>query len=206
MSASNVKTASTDHPVIPAIAERFSPYAYDGKPVDRGQALSCFEAARWAASSYNEQPWSFIVAFREDGAAFEKMLECLLEANQAWAKHAGMLMITVVVRTFSRNGKPNRVAEHDLGLAMGNFSIQATTLGLHVHQMAGINPTKARQTYNVPDGFDPITAVAVGHAADPGTFGNADLADRDRAARSRKPLTDFVFQDAWSRTASILGS
>ena len=104
----DLKRAQPDHPIIDPLANRFSPYAFEPKSVEKDKLLSCLEAARWAASSYNEQPWSFIVAEREDEAEFARLLDCLVDANQAWAKNAGVLMLTVTARQFSRNGKPNR--------------------------------------------------------------------------------------------------
>jgi len=139
-----IKQARSKHSIHELIASRWSPYTFDPRPVEPDKLLSCLEAARWAASSYNEQPWSFIVARREDEAQFDQMLGCLVEANRAWAKNAGVLILTVVSRFFTRNGKPNRVAEHDIGLAAGNLTVQATALGLHVHQMAGIDTSSAR--------------------------------------------------------------
>jgi len=161
--ASEAKRATPDHAILDAFVHRYSPYAFEPRPVDDAQLLQCLEAARWAASSFNEQPWSFLVARREDEQAFQTMLGCLVEANQQWARHAGVLMITTVKKTFTRNDKPNRVAEHDLGLAMGQFCTQAVLLGLQVHQMAGIELSKARQTYQIPESHEPFTGVALGH-------------------------------------------
>src|SRR5688500_7607928 len=171
MANQNPKLAKPDHPILPVMAERWSPYAFDPRPVERDKLLSCLEAARWAASSYNEQPWTYILAERTDKAAFDKMLGCLVEGNQAWAKNAGVLMLGIVSSFFTKNGNPNRVCEHDLGLAAGNLTIQATALGLHVNQMAGIEPAKIRATYKVPDGHEPLTGIAIGYAASvqPGT-------------------------------------
>jgi nitroreductase len=196
------KITKPDHPVHNLIAQRWSPYYFAPRSVERDKLLSCLEAARWAASSYNEQPWSFIIAHREDEAGFAKMVGCLMEANQAWAQHVGVLMITTVSRTFTKNGKPNRVAEHDLGLAMGNFCLQATEMGLHVHQMAGLDIEKTRETYAVPEGHDPVTAVAIGYAADPGDAPkDHPLAQRDTGERSRKPLSAFVFTGKFGNAA-----
>ena len=189
------KAARPDYSIHDLIANRWSPYAFDGRPVEQEKLYSCLEAARWAASSYNEQPWSFILATRDNPAAFNAMLECLVEANQEWAARAGVLMLTVTSRSFVRNGKPNRMAEHDIGLAIGNLTVQATSLGLAVHQMAGINPSKARQVYAIPESHDPLTAVAIGYVADPKA--EDAFAERDRAPRSRKPLSEFVFTGTW---------
>jgi len=204
MTENAVKHATPDHDILEPLVRRYSPYVFEPKPVERAKLLSCLEAARWSASSFNEQPWSFIVATREDAGEFQRMIECLMEANQAWAKDAGVVMITVVCKTFTKNGKPNRVAEHDVGLAMGNFTVQAMTLGLHVHQMAGVNLTKARQTYNIPDTHEPFTGVALGYAGDPHQAENQDLRQRDLAPRSRKPLADIVFAGAWQKPAAFV--
>lgn len=199
--AKHTKHADPAFPIHELIAERWSPYAYDPRPVEVEKLRSCLEAARWAASSYNEQPWSFIVARREDTAAFEKMLGCLAEPNQAWAKNAGVLLLTVYKKTFSQNGKPNRVAEHDIGLAAGNICLQATALGLAVHQMAGVNLSVARQTYSIPDTHEPTTAIAIGYAAE--TIEDESLAQRDSAARSRKPQDEFVFGGEWGEKFEV---
>ncbi len=200
MNSTDIKRANTDHPILELLAERWSPYAFDPRPVEEEKLWACLEAARWAASSYNEQPWSFLVAERGNEAEFAKMLSCLVEANQAWAKDAGVLMISVVCKTFQRNGKPNRVAEHDVGLAAGNLTMQATAIGLAVHQMAGIDLDKTRETYGIPDSHDPLTGIAVGYAADPDHAANEQFAQRDRAPRTRKPLDEFVFRGAWPKT------
>lgn len=189
------KAASPDHPIHDLIANRWSPYAFDGRPVEQSKLHSCLEAARWAASSFNEQPWSLIVATRNSPTDFANMLECLAEANQPWAARTGVLILTVTSHSFSRNGKPNRTAEHDVGLAIGNLTVQATSLGLAVHQMAGVNLSKARQVYAIPDSHNPLTVVALGYAADSGT--DDAFAERDQTPRTRKPLSEFVFTSAW---------
>lgn len=203
--SSTIKTAKPDHPILPILTERFSPYVYDPRPVERAKLLSCLEAARWAASSFNEQPWSFLLATREDGAEFARMLACLMEANQEWAKDAGVLLITVVSKTFTRNGSPNRVAEHDLGLATGNLTAQAAALGLQVHAMAGVNLAKVRQTYGIPDTHEPMTAIALGYAGDANKAANKALAERDLAPRARKPLAQIVFTGGWQKTSPAVG-
>jgi nitroreductase len=201
MPAPHPKLAQTDHPVLPVIAERWSPYAYDPRPVERDKLLTCLEAARWAPSSYNEQPWTFILAERTDAAAFQQALDCLVEGNRAWAKNAGVLLVTVVSKFFSKNGKPNRAAEHDIGLAAGFMALQATALGLQVHQMIGIEPAKVRAAYNIPDTHDPLTAIAIGYAADVAADSADPLAQRDLAPRSRKALSEIVNTGAWGRSA-----
>jgi len=192
MPISNLKFAKPDHPILPVFAERWSPYAYDPRPVEREKLLSCLEAARWAASSYNEQPWTFILAERNDTVAFAKALDCLVEGNQAWAKNAGVLLLTIVARNFTKNGKPNAACEHDVGLAAGNMVLQATALGLQGHQMIGIVAAKVRAAYNVPDGQDPLTGIALGYPAAVAPDTTDPLAKRDLAPRSRKPMGQIV--------------
>jgi len=203
MPANAIKVARPDHPVLPVIAERWSPYAYDPRPVEREKLLSCLEAARWAASSYNEQPWTYILAERADAAEFAKVLSCLVEGNQAWAKNAGVLMLGIVKRNFSKNNSPNRVCEHDLGLAAGNMVLQATALGLQAHQMAGIEPARIRATFKVPDGHEPLTGIAIGYPANvqPGT--SDPLGQRDLAPRTRRKLSEFVISGTWGQPAKL---
>lgn len=198
MSAPHPKQAITEYDVLPLVANRWSPCVFDPRPVEREKLLTCLEAASWAASSYNEQPWRFIVAERSDEVAFARLLDCLIEANQTWARDAGVLLLTVVSRSFARNGTPNRMAEHDLGLAVGNFSIQATALGLYLHQMAGFNPAKARAECGIPEGYDPITAIALGYLGDPAKA-DSQRAARDQSGRSRKSLPEITFNGRWDR-------
>ena len=145
----------------------WSPYGYVGTPVSEDDLRSIFEAARWAPSSYNEQPWSYLVATQESHDDFERALSCLVEPNQAWAKKAPVLVLCITSSRFSRNGKPNTAAVHDLGLAAANICFEATARGLFVHQMIGIVPDRVRELYEVPDGHDPVTALTIGHVADP---------------------------------------
>ena len=202
MASTHPKFAQPDRPILPVIAERWSPYSYDPRPVEREKLLTCLEALRWAPSSYNEQPWTYILAERSDSGAFAKALDCLVEGNQAWAKNVGVLMLSVVSRLFTKNGKPNKAAEHDLGLAAGNFVLQATALGLQSHQMIGIEPAKVRAAYKVPENHDPLTAIALGYPAplQPGT--SDPLAQRDLAPRTRKPLSEIVVA-SWGQPAQL---
>ena len=141
----NIKQAATDHPILKLLAERWSPYGFEDRPVTEADLRSLFEAARWAASSYNEQPWNYFVATREDPPEFGRLLSCLVDANQAWAKTAPVLVLAVVSLQFARNKQDNRAAVHDLGLAAANLVIEATARSLSVHQMIGILPDKARE-------------------------------------------------------------
>jgi nitroreductase len=193
------KSAETNTEILPLIRDRWSPRAFSSKQVTRELLQKLLEAAKWAASSFNEQPWRFIVATREDQQGFAKALSCLASGNQEWARHAPVLILTVVKDSFSKNDKPNRCAEHDLGLAMGNLSIQATAEGLVVHQMAGIESDRIRETYGVPNGYHPVTAVAIGYEGDPETLPDGWMKESELAKRSRKPLAEIVFGDTWGQ-------
>ena len=196
------KTASTDHPIHELLARRWSPYSFDARPVEPTDIRSLFEAARWAPSSYNEQPWRFIVATKEEPVEFERLLSCLVEGNQEWAKAAPVLALGVVSLRFARNGKENRAAVHDLGLAAANLVLEASARGLCVHQMIGILPDKARQEYGIPEGSEAWTAIAIGYRADP-TNVPAELRERDLAPRQRKPLHEFVFAGRWGEPSPL---
>lgn len=199
---SDVKRAHNDHPVHALIVERWSPYVFDSRPVSGEDLLSMFEAARWAASSYNEQPWRFIVATREDDETYQRALSCLVEANQKWAQQAPVLVITAVRTAFARNEKPNRVAQHDLGLALGNFCIEATSRGICVHQMAGVDTDRAREVFEIPAEFEAVTAFVVGYAGAPDQ--SPDFGDADRKPRTRQPLKELLFGAKWGRPAPLV--
>lgn len=197
------KRADTDYPVHELIANRWSPCGFAARRISREEICSLFEAARWSASSYNEQPWSYIVATQDDAAEFDKVLSCLVEPNQVWAKAAPVLVICCTSRKFARNDKPNAAADHDLGLAAANLSLEATSRGIAVHQMIGILPAKARTVFEIPDGVDAVTGLAVGYTADPNTLPDA-LKQRDESPRSRKPLQEFVFGGTWGSTSKLV--
>ena len=197
------KRASTDHPINELLATRWSPYAFADRPVSDGDLRSLFEAARWAPSSYNEQPWSYIVATRDEPAEFEKLLSCLVEANQAWARAVPALALGVVRLRFMRNDQPNRAAVHDLGLAAGNLVVEATARGLHVHQMIGVVPERARELYGIPEGSEAWTGLAIGYVGDAAKLPE-QLRSRDTAPRQRKPLEQFVFGGSWGRPSRIV--
>ncbi len=198
-----VKKASTDFPIHEPLAARWSPYGFADRPVAQADLCSLFEAARWAASSYNEQPWSFFVATREDPDEFARLLSCLVEGNQGWAKAAPVLVLGVVNLRFARNDKDNRAAVHDLGLAAGNLVVEATTRGLSVHQMIGILPEKAREVYRIPEHSEAWTAMAIGYRADPSTLPDA-LKERDLTPRQRKPMSQFVFTGTWGESSPLV--
>ena len=197
------KQASPDHPIHELIARRWSPYDFADRPVSDDDLRSLFEAARWAASSYNDQPWTYILATKGEPDAFDRLLSCLVEGNQGWAADAPVLALGCTSLRFTGNGKPNAAAVHDLGLASATLTLEATARGLVVHQMIGILPDKARELYLIPEGVQPVTGLAIGYAADPSTL-SEKYRERDLAPRSRKPLNEFVFDGAWGVASKIM--
>ena len=194
------KPAVPDHPVHELIRNRWSPRAFADKPVEPSALASLFEAARWAASSFNDQPWAYIVASKDDSENFNKMVGVLMEFNANWAKNAPVLAISVARRNFSHNGAPNPVAAHDVGAANAQLTAEATSRGLLVHQMAGFSHDKARQTFGIPKGWDPVSAIAIGYPGDPETLPE-DFRKRELAPRTRKPIREFVMTGSWGHTA-----
>jgi nitroreductase len=198
------KRAETDHPINDLAANRWSPYCFSKNEVSSDDLCSLFEAARWAASSFNEQPWSYIVARQEQKEEFGRLLSCLVEANQRWAANAPVLVLGIASLNFSRNGKPNRAAIHDLGQASASLALEATARGLYVHQMIGILPERTRELYAIPEGHEPMTAIAIGYAGDPGDFPN-ELRERDANRRPRKPIDEFIFGANWGNRSDLFG-
>ncbi len=196
------KQAKPDYPINELLARRWSPYGLEPKPMPAAELRSLLEAARWAPSSFNEQPWRYIVAVREDEAAFKDLLSCLVEPNRQWAQSASALLIGVASLEHERNGKPNATAIHDLGLASAQLTAEATARGLAVHQMSGILPDVAREQYGIPAGFQAVTAVAIGFRAPLETL-PGPLAERDGAPRERRPQGEFVFAGQWGKAAAF---
>ena len=197
------KLAETQYPIHGLLRRRWSPRAFSSRPVEPDTLRSLLEAARWAPSSYNEQPWSFIVATKEDEAEYARLLSCLVEGNIQWAQHAPVLMVSVAKLHFDENGERNRHALHDVGQAVANLIVQATALGLVVHQMAGIFPEKVRALYGVPEQYEPVAGIALGYPGDPQSL-TEGLRQRELAPRVRKPLTEFVFSGRWGKTSPIV--
>jgi nitroreductase len=195
------KKASTDYAIHQHLADRWSPYAFDDRPVAVADLCALFEAARWSASSYNEQPWRYIVATQENPDQFHQLLSCLVEGNQVWAKNAPVLVLGIANLKFTHDQSENRAAIHDLGLATGNLVFEATARGLCVHQMIGILPDQARDRFNISNNFEPWTALAIGYIGDPNIL-SEDLKQRELTPRQRRPLAQFVFSDTWEKASA----
>jgi nitroreductase len=194
------KVTQADHPVHELILKRWSPRAFSEKSVPDEVLQSLFEAARWSPSSNNEQPWAFLVATKDDPETYAKELSTLVEFNQAWAKSAPVLVISVSRMAFAKNGTPNRNAFYDTGAAVAHLTSEATARGLYVHQMAGFDPKKAKETFGIPEGWEPISAFTIGYLGDPETLSDA-LRERELAPSTRKPLAEFVMSGKWGQVA-----
>jgi nitroreductase len=180
-------------PLAPNLAGRFSARSYRPEPIGDDMLLSILEAARWAPSSLNEQPWSFVIARRQDPEAFEALHGCLMGNNLVWAKDAAVLMVCSTARQFTQRDRPNRHAWHDLGLAVMSMQAQAAHLGLQSRQMGGIDGDKACALYQIPETHDVVSGLAFGFPA-----------SEQPAERPRKELKDFIFEGSWGHPASLV--
>jgi nitroreductase len=176
------------------LAHRWSPRTFSSRRVEPAKLAQLFEAARWSPSSYNAQPWAFIVATREDAEGYNRLLSTLMDVNRQWAQQAPVLILAVAKLDFDHVARPNRHALYDLGQAVANLTFQATALDLYVHQMGGFDSRSARELFAIPSGYEPVAVLALGYQEAP---------PADPAARTRKPLTDFVFSGSWGRAATV---
>lgn len=192
------KPAAADHPVHELLAARWSPRAFSDQEISDANLHLLFEAARWAPSGSNEQPWSFVFARRTDTEGFARILESISPNNATWAKGAAVLMITAA--RINRLGKdiPSGSSQYDLGASVAMLSVQATALGIALHQMGGFDAAKAQSLLGVPDSHRCHTAIAIGYPGDPALLPD-DLRQRETVARVRNPLNSFVFAGSWGK-------
>jgi nitroreductase len=192
------KAAPADFPIHEILARRWSPRAFEeGRPVGRSVILTLLEAARWAPSSFNEQPWRYLVFDGSDPKALEQARACLVEGN-AWARKAPLFFLSVARDTFTRSGKPNRHAQHDVGLSSENLVLEVVHQGLAAHQMAGFDDERARREFGIPAGFLPLAMIAVGYPY----RGSLDalpekLRTSELGPRVRKGLQEIAFTGRW---------
>jgi len=190
------KPAETQYPIHDLLKRRWSPRAFGERAVEADKLRSLFEAARWAPSSNNEQPWRFIVATRDHETEWNQLLACLVEGNRKWAFRAPVLILSVASLNFEDDSKPNRHALHDTGLASENLVLQATALGLAAHQMAGFDVEKARIDLKIPAGYEPVAMIAVGYPGDPASLPDR-LRERELQPRSRRPISEWTYSGQW---------
>lgn len=196
-----VKHAPVVEGVLPIFHHRWSPRSFSDREVSAADLTKVFEAARWAASSFNEQPWRFLVGTR-NSPAYKKILESLMPFNQAWAGKAPVLILGTAKTRFSHNDSPNRVALYDLGAAASYLTLQAHALGLSTHQMAGFDADAARKAFEIPDDYILGAVIALGYQGEPAALTNEQMLAQETAPRSRKSLKDFVFS-AWDTPADL---
>lgn len=194
------KPADTQYPIHELLKRRWSTRAFSNRPLEVEALRSVFEAARWAPSSGNGQPWGFIVARREQTAEFEKLASVLNPGN-AWAKQAGALAISVAALDRAP-GKANPHAWHDVGLASENLALQAYSMGLAVHMMAGFDAAMAREIFAIPERWDPVAMIALGHPGDPHDLPE-EIRQKDLTPRQRRPISEFLYSGKWGQPGGL---
>ncbi|CAN5675191.1 nitroreductase family protein [soil metagenome] len=187
------------------IANRRSIRAFSDKGIDDESLVQLFEAARWASSSRNEQPWRFISARKEEAENFQRTLSCLNESNRIWAQHSALLIVVLAKKNFTTHPVPNSHAQHDVGLSIGNLALQATALGIFLHQLGGINYEKVREVFEVPEEYEVISIIVGGY---PGSHDSLPekLRERESLPRQRKPLGELVFEGRFGIENSVFKS
>ena len=192
------KPAITSVAIQETIANRWSPRAFDAsKSVSQEQVIALLEAARWAPSCFGDEPWRFIVWNKgTNESAWQQAFDCLAPSNQTWVKAAPVLMLVCAGTLFGHNQTPNRWGQYDTGAAAENLCLQASSMGLVVHQMGGFNADKARETFTIPDQYTPMAMLAVGYEGDASNLPD-ELKARELAERKRKPLGELFFDSAW---------
>ena len=186
--------------VLPVILERWSPRAFDARDVSPADLKVIFEAARWAPSSFNEQPWRFFVGHR-NSQTYRKIHDALVPFNQAWAQSAPVLILSVAKTRFSHNDSPNNYAVHDLGAADGFITLQAASMGIATHQMAGFDQAKAREAFAIPEIYAIGSVMALGYQGEPSTLSD-HYQGQEQSPRSRKSLNEIVLS-AWDVPADL---
>lgn len=190
--------AKTEFDIHPLLSNRYSPRAFLDKPIDRAVLLRIFEAARWSPSCNNDQEWFFIVGIRNEGPDFDRIVSVLKPGNQVWASKAAVLALVCGRTAFSGGATPNKWHAYDCGQSAAHLTFQATAEGVSVHQMAGFDPEKAAAEFSIPEGFVPLTAIAMGYAGDASLL-PPNLAQRETSPRTRRPQKEFVFGGTWGK-------
>ena len=190
------KSSSVEFPVTDIIEQRKSRRAYSSQPIEQEKISSIFEAARWAPSSMNEQPWVYVYATQDQPALYKKIWKSLNESNQVWARHAPVLVVSLIRKTLLQNGRVNGAAHYDAGAANALLSLQATHLGLNVHQIGGYSKEILIHELNVPDDYEPMVVIAIGYPGDPESLPE-HLKQREQAKRERYTQDFFVHNEAF---------
>jgi nitroreductase len=196
-----LKQAAIAEEVLPAVRQRWSPRSYADREVSHADLRKIFEAARWAPSSNNEQPWRFIVGLR-GSQTYQKIGSSLVEFNQAWALKASVLILGASKKHFSKNNADNAYHLFDLGSAKGFITLQAAALGLITHQMGGFDKNAARNALGIPEEFDIGSVMALGYQAEPSALTSEQMLNQEISPRTRKPLSEIVL-GAWNEPAQL---
>ncbi len=186
------------------ITARKSIRSFSDKAIDDKSFISIFEAARWASSSRNEQPWRFIAARKEDKENFKRILGCINESNSIWAQHGAMLIVVLAKMNFTTHAVVNNHAHHDVGLAIGNLALQATSLGIFLHQMGGIDYPKVSAVFEVPEEYEVISIIVGGYPGNDKTLPEK-LRERELLPRRRKELKELVFEGKFGNENTVFG-
>ncbi|GAA4417913.1 hypothetical protein GCM10023187_50780 [Nibrella viscosa] len=185
-----IKEAHTQYPVAAFIRNRWSPRAFSSQAIPQDELNTLFEAASWASSAMNEQPWLFVYAHRGD-EAFQKFADALLPGNKAWAQHAAVLVLTLAHKNYTANGTPNKYYLHDTGAATANLMLQAAELAIYGHIMGGFDRQKTIETFDLPEHIEPVSFIALGYLGNPEELAEP-FKSREHAPRHRKELSEFV--------------
>ncbi len=195
------KSAKTIHNIHPILKKRWSPRAFTSKAVEKEKISRIFEAARWSPSAFNEQPWRFILG-QKGSQTWNKIFNTLVEFNQAWAKNADILVITVGRKTLTDSNKPNGSFHYDVGQSVAHLTFQVMHEGLHMHQMGGFSKEKAFSAFNIPEEYEPLTVLAIGYIGEPEIL-EGNFIKMEKSPRERKPFNDILFEDNFGQALAL---
>jgi nitroreductase len=187
------KKAITSYPIMSLIAERWSPRAFENRPLEDEKIMSIFEAGRWSASSMNDQPWRFVYAKSLNNEHFAKLFDTLTDGNKLWVKNVPLLIACFYKKTYFSVNRENRNAKFDLGLAVQNMTIQALNLEIFVHPMGGFDVAKLKLNLNISEDFEPVIILAAGYLGNPDILPE-DVKIKELATRTRKKLDEIAFE------------
>ena len=196
------KKANTKYTISDILAKRWSPRSFADKMIETEKIQKLFEAARWSASSYNEQPWRFILGIKGKGETYDKIVESMVQFNKDWSILAPVLIVANAKHEYTHNNQSNDAAEYDTGQAVAHLSIQASADGLHLHQMGGFDKQKIKDLFNIPDGYTPQAIIAVGYIGDPKNLPE-ELAKAEYVERTRKDFDDIVFHEKFGNKTDL---
>ncbi|MBD3330489.1 nitroreductase [Candidatus Peregrinibacteria bacterium] len=191
------KVTPLSYPINDLLAKRWSPMAFSDKAIEKEKISSLFEAAKWAPSSFNGQPWKIIYAEKENKEEYDRLASLLVEGND-WAKDAYLLLLICASKNFEYKNKPNKHHQYDTGAAIENLFLQAVSMDLVGHEMAGFDSEKAYKLLNIPEEVSVLAMMAIGYPGTPSDL-SRDLQERQNAERERKPIEKFAFKGKWKQ-------